>query len=157
MASANAALLARMERSGMGVIPPARGLTALQAILNSSSSSRFAPSVIASPFSWARLLQQAKAVPPVFAEHAAAALVSGKEASTAAERRPVTVVVHASGTVLPQVLGIVQSMLGAQVWAHILMAATSGIHSNFALQRHGRQRKLSTLSLQASALLAVII
>lgn len=126
MASANAALLARIERSGMGVINPARGLAALQAILSGSSSSRFAPSIIASPFSWGSLLQQAKAVPPVFAEHAELALAPEKAGSgiLQAQRRPVALVVHASDTVLPQVLGIVQGMLGALVSApaHMLIS-----------------------------------
>ena len=113
MASASPALLARIERSGMGVIAPASGLAALHAVL--SSSSGFAPQTIASPFSWGRLLRRADVVPPVFGECAVAVISKQAEQRAQRQRAHVSVVVHASSTVLPQVLGIVRSMLGSEV------------------------------------------
>lgn len=119
MASQNAAVLARIQRSGMGIIAPAAGLAALQAILSAAPlSSAAAAAVIANPFEWPRMLQAARPVPPVFAEHtpppvataAAAAAVPAKKQRTAA-----TVVVQTGDMILAQVKGVVHSMLGPEV------------------------------------------
>ena len=71
MAAQSAAVLARIERSGMGVIKPAAGLQLLHALL--SSSVQTAPQVLANPFAWPALLGGKQAVPPVFAEFVPAA------------------------------------------------------------------------------------
>ena len=115
MASANAAALARIQRSGMGVIAPAAGLAALRAVL--SSANAHSPQTIASPFAWAALLASVEAPPPVFAEHAAAAAAPLRAAARQPQRGAVAVVVHTSGSVLPRVLEIVRGMLGPQVRA----------------------------------------
>ena len=127
MASANPTALARIQRSGMGVIAPAAGLAALHAVLYSSTAAHSSPQTIASPFAWATLLASAKTLPPVFGEHAAAVAGAPMRAAAAAPlkaaaRQPqhgaVAVVVHTSGSVLPRVLEIVRGMLGPQV--HLL-------------------------------------
>ena len=120
MASKNAAVLARIKRSGMGTIAPTAGLAALHAILFRTSShvlfrtaSSSAAAVIANPFDWIQLLRDARPLPSVFAEHVpltAAAMVPAKRQRVAA-----TVVVQTSDVVLSQIRSIVYGMLGPEV------------------------------------------
>ncbi len=120
MASKNTAVLARIKRSGMGIIAPAAGLAALHAILFRTSShvlfrpaSSSAAAVIANPFDWPQLLRDARPLPAVFAEHApvaAAAVVPAKR-----QKAPMTVVVQTSDVVLSHIQSIVHGMLGPEV------------------------------------------
>lgn len=62
MAAASPAALARIARSGMGVIPPAAGLAALHAALAGfatlDSAAHPLAELVASPFDWAALLRE---------------------------------------------------------------------------------------------------
>lgn len=73
MAAASPAALARIARSGMGIVTPAAGLAALRATLAGFASANARalppPELVASPFSWALLLRgRASAIPDMFAE-----------------------------------------------------------------------------------------
>ena len=63
MASQNANALARIKRSGMGIIEPSQGLQAL--VLSMGAK----PSLIVNPFRWSDLLRGVMAIPAIFSEH----------------------------------------------------------------------------------------
>lgn len=65
----DAATLARVQRSGMGVLQPAMGMQALAALLGARSPAVFS----AAPVHWVVLLRSAKPPPPFFADFAPAA------------------------------------------------------------------------------------
>ena len=67
--AADAAMLARVQRSGMGVLQPATGMAALAALMGARSPAVFS----AVPVHWAALLRGPKAPPPFFADFAPAA------------------------------------------------------------------------------------
>ncbi len=93
MAAASPAALARIARSGMGVIAPAAGLAALGRTLAAwapAAAAAAPPAVlVASPFQWARLLRGAPGAPPgMFGEVAPAAAAQPAVDAGPAERRP---------------------------------------------------------------------
>jgi 3-oxoacyl-(acyl-carrier-protein) synthase/acyl carrier protein len=71
MAHGNAAVLARVERSGLGVVQPGGGLGALRAVLVGAAAGRLVQA-IASPFSFDRLLHGLEETPYIFSEVTAA-------------------------------------------------------------------------------------
>jgi hypothetical protein len=98
MAAKDAAVLARIERQGIGVLSPERGLAVLGAVLGSfagvgvlggappSHLSQLVPArnLAASPFDWARIAQHVRPLPPVCEEVCAEECVSVGSSSAAA-------------------------------------------------------------------------
>lgn len=70
---ASPAVLAKLQRTGQGVLPPAAALSALGSLLSSlpSACPPCPPVVTVNPFSWPRYIKQMGGqVPPVFTEFA---------------------------------------------------------------------------------------
>ncbi len=120
MAAQDAQTAARVERMGMAMIQPERGLAALEGTLCSLSamSSAAGSSAVMSavPFKWARMLQRlGPELPSFFAEFAAAA-PAAPAVRAAAGRRPRRQRGAPSSDVLAQqVQDTVASILGRQV------------------------------------------
>lgn len=64
MASQNANVLARIERSGMGLIQPIQGLWTLQLALNN----KMGPVLVINPFRWHDMIRGRKDIPAIFSE-----------------------------------------------------------------------------------------
>ena len=64
MAANDAGTVTRMGRLGVGVLPPVKGLQALQALLQLAASPAVAPPAVftANPFDWTTFLQHGRAV-----------------------------------------------------------------------------------------------
>ncbi|KAK9803914.1 hypothetical protein WJX72_004698 [[Myrmecia] bisecta] len=108
MASQKASVLARIERSGMGLIQPAEGLAALAAVISGSVSAQ----AIASPFRWSTLLQGVKAIPPVFVNFAPMAVSSRHTVHIAVGLPPAAL---SAAQILADMKTVIQAMLGSQV------------------------------------------
>ena len=61
MASQSANILARIERSGMGLIQPVQGLTALHMALDNG----IGPALIVNPFRWPDIVRVRKDIPAI--------------------------------------------------------------------------------------------
>jgi hypothetical protein len=64
MASQSRNTIARIERSGMGILKPSQGLVALHVVLHERAEAV----IIANPFQWPLLLQNVQHVPNIFEE-----------------------------------------------------------------------------------------
>ena len=64
MASQNANVLARIERSGMGLIQPIQGLWTLHLALNN----RIGPLLVVNPFRWHDMSRGRRNIPAIFSE-----------------------------------------------------------------------------------------
>ena len=64
MASQNASVLARIKRTGMGLIQPIQGLKALHLALTNG----IVPALIVNPFRWYDMVQAWKGIPAIFSE-----------------------------------------------------------------------------------------
>ena len=125
MAHGNAAVLARVDKSGLGVVQPAEGLAALLAVLSASSSPRLVQS-IASPFNFDRLLHGLDPPPYIFSSvvgeevepGAGSVHLAAAPAGTQAPPPP-----PSAAEVLGTVRGMVQAALGAQAsFAPVVLA-----------------------------------
>ena len=110
---ASAAVQARLERIGQGVLAPSQGLSALRAVLQLQGSARSTavPQVAVNPFNWASYLPQlAQPHSSFFEGFAAGASASEQLPASAAARK---VVLASIADLLEQVSSVLESIVGA--------------------------------------------
>jgi NADP-dependent 3-hydroxy acid dehydrogenase YdfG len=128
MAANDPQTAARVERMGMGLIEPRRGLAALEGALATvaTSGAACAPVVTAVPFNWRRMAQRlGSRVPTLFSEvivvagvgSSAAGAAPRRGAAPAARRRPRESAAAAAAEVGRQVEEAVRSIVGREVGA----------------------------------------
>ena len=141
MAHGNAAVLARVERSGMGVVVPTRGLAALQSVLAGSASAQLVQA-IASPFRFERLLHGLDAAPYIFGDVAPPLEGSTSQAAPTVAEPAVSLAEVAAG-----VRSRVHILLGPEVRGRALHLSLAAVSVSVA---HQALRRLSTLQVTDS-------
>jgi len=122
MAHGNAAVLTRVEKSGLGLVYPAPGLAALSAVLSGSPSGRLVHT-LASPFDFSLLLKGLPEIPPIFnavldngsdeSEVVAAGAGTWQSSAGATTTAPVTPA--AVATITEDIQRAVSTMLGGDI------------------------------------------
>ena len=110
---ASAAVQARLERIGQGVLAPSQGLSALRAVLQLQGSARSAavPQVAVNPFNWASYLPQLAQPHSSFFEAFAAGTAASDQLPAGAAARQL--VPSSVADLLVQVSSALESIVGA--------------------------------------------
>lgn len=124
MAGRDAALSARINSSGMGLIAPAAGLRALAGLMaqrqpHHASFTLATPALVATPFNWPRLQQASRgAVPPMFEEFGGDKSAEGTTRQHAPSRRTTAKTATArlsEDQLAAQISGVARALVGAEV------------------------------------------
>lgn len=111
MAAQNPSVLARIGRSGMGLIAPASGIITLYAVLKLAD--KFPAQIIANPFEWTKLLQGLPLTPAIFDEHSTSNFnkVSSSLLRGGLDHGPT----DSRNAILEKIQKVVHEMLGSEV------------------------------------------
>ena len=155
MAHGNAAVLTRVEKSGLGVVYPGAGLKALENVLLGSTAGRLVQT-IASPFDFSLLLKGIADVPSIFnsvvnedSDQGAITSTSFVASSSAAATAPLVAIDLAS--IAEDISQAVSTMLGTEVTAEQpLMEA--GLDSLAAVELRNELGTLFSISMPATVM-----